>query len=136
MRQQIYAYRTNEDGAMVFLTLMFFILFLAVAGLGLATMRLEMNRAKLTAVNDAAILACAGAPAGKTLAELKGIVEDYYLKNGMAGNLNPLDIDGVGATDDIISTVNSTKCSASATLAMPTTLMQLSGVDTLIARAG
>lgn len=132
MMQHLQAYRRNDDGAMVFLTLYFFILFLMLGGLGLAVMRHEMNRAKLSVTTDAAVLAAAGMPAGSTVAEIKAVVEDYFAKNGMASNLNAIDTDGIGV-DDIITTLNSTEVTASASMTMNTYLMRLVGVDTLTA---
>ncbi len=127
-------YRTNEDGAMVVLTMFFLIIFLIMASFGMAVMRHEMRRAKLTVANDAAVLACAGAPSGTTVAERKAIIEDYYAKNGLAANLNAIDTDGVG-TDDIIASVNSSKCAATSHFTMNTYLLKLVGVDTLTANA-
>ena len=132
MMQHLQAYRRNDDGAMVFLTLYFFIMFLMLGGLGLAVMRHEMNRARLSVTTDAAVLAAAGMPAGSTVAEIKDVVEDYFAKNGLASNLNAIDTDGVGV-DDIVTTVNSTKVTASASMTMDTYLMRLVGVDTLTA---
>ncbi len=132
MIQHLQAYRRNDDGAMVFLTLYFFIIFLMLGGLGLAVMRHEMNRARLSVTTDAAVLAAAGMPAGSTVAEIKAVVEDYFAKNGLARNLNAIDTDGIGA-DDIVTTLNSTEVTASASMTMNTYLMRLVGVDTLSA---
>ncbi len=132
MIQHLQAYRRNDDGAMVFLTLYFFIIFLMLGGLGLAVMRHEMNRARLSVTTDAAVLAAAGMPAGSTVAEIKAVVEDYFAKNGLASNLNAIDTDGIGV-DDIVTTLNSTEVTASASMTMNTYLMRLVGVDTLSA---
>jgi hypothetical protein len=135
MKQHLHAYRRNDDGAMVILTLYFFIIFAIMGGLGLAVMRHEMNRAKLSVTTDAAILAAAGMPAGSTVAEIKAVVEDYFAKNDLTSNLNAIDTDGIGV-DDIVTSLNSTEVTASASLTMNTTLLRLVGVDTLIANTG
>ncbi len=135
MKQHLQAYRRDDEGAMLILTLYFFIIFLFMAGLGLAVMRHEMNRAKLSVTTDAAVLAAAGMPAGSTVAEIKAVVEDYFTKNDLINNLNAIDTDGIGV-DDIVTSLNSTEVTASASMTMPTTLLRLVGVDTLIANTG
>ena len=135
VKQHLKAYGRDDDGSIVVLTLYFFILFLMIGGLGLAVMRHEMNRAKLSVTTDAAVLAAAGMPAGSTVAEIKAVVEDYFAKNDMTSNLNAIDTDGVGV-DDIVTTLNSTRVTASASMTMNTFLMKLAGVDTLTANVG
>jgi len=135
IKQHLKAYRRNDDGSMAILSLYFFILFLIMGGLGLAVMRHEMNRAKLSVTTDAAVLAAAGMPSGSTVAEIKAVVEDYFAKNDLSQNLNAIDTDGIGV-DDIVTSLNSTKVTASASMTMNTYLLKLVGVDTLKANTG
>jgi hypothetical protein len=130
MKQHFHNYHRNEDGVMSMLSLYFFLIFMIMAGLGLGVMRHEMNRAKLSVTLDAAVLAGAGAEAGSTVADIKAIVEDYFSKNGMAGNLNAIDTDGVGQ-DDIVTSLNATRVFASAQMTINTYLLRLVGVNTL-----
>ena len=135
VKQHLQAYRRDDEGAMLLLSLYFFIIFLFMAGLGLAVMRHEMNRAKLSVTTDAAVLAAAGMPAGSTVAEIKAVVEDYFAKNELTNNLNAIDTDGIGV-DDITTSLNSTEVTASASMTMPTTLLRIVGVDNLVANTG
>lgn len=115
-------FRREEDGAVMIMTLFIFLFMMVMAGIGIDTMRHEMNRAQLQATMDAAVLAGAGAPFGE---DPKAIVEDYFDKAGMGQYLDAFE-DG-----DIVTTLNSSKVSASASMSMDTYLMKLSGVETL-----
>ena len=121
------AYRKEEEGAAVILTLFIFVFMLVMAGLGIDMMRFEMERARLQSTLDAAVLAGAGSPTG-TDPEL--VVRDYFAKSEMSEFLNDF------AEGDIVTTLNSSSVTASATMTMDTYLMKLSGVDTLAAHAG
>ncbi len=127
-------FRREEEGGAVVLTLFIFLFMLVMAGLGVDLMRHEMERTRLQNTLDAAVLAAAGAPAGKNKTELKAIVEDYFAKSGMSDYLHPIDTDGQGK-DDIDVTLNSTRVYAEASMAIDTYLMKLSGVDQLEAAA-
>ena len=99
-----------------------------MAGLGIDTMRQEMERARLQAALDSAVLAGAGAPAGTEVEDIKGIVEDYFAKMNMAGYLNEIDTDS-----DITTSLTATRVQATASRTIKTHLMKLSGVETLSA---
>ncbi|WP_258523817.1 pilus assembly protein TadG-related protein [Roseovarius sp. TE539] len=131
LRKHSAAFLRGEDGAVIALTLFLLLLMLAAGGLAIDTMRHEMSRAKLQNTLDSAVLAGAGAPFGS---DAKAIVEDYFLKANMAQYLHEIDDDGEGE-DDIITTLNSTKVSANASMQLSTYLMKLSGVKTLGAAA-
>lgn len=128
--QQIRRFRKEEDGNAIILTMFMFLFMLVMAGLGIDTMRHEMERAHLQATLDSAVLAGAGAPRGTDKTEVKAIIEDYFAKSDMASYLHDIDIDGEG-TDDIVTSLNSTKVRASASMTLDTYLMKLSGVDQL-----
>ncbi len=121
---QVRKLRKEEDGAMVILALFIFIFMLAMGGIGIDTMRHEMERAHLHAVLDNAVLAGAAAPDGR---DPKTIVTDYFAKSEMSEYLHDFQ-DG-----DVVSTMNATKVSARASMTLDTYLMKLSGVNTLSA---
>lgn len=123
----------DEEGSGIILTLFVFIFMLVMAGLGIDTMRHEMERTRLQATLDAAVLAGAGAPMGTEVPEIKAIVQDYFVKSGMSQYLHEIDTDGEGA-DDIVTSLNATRVYAEASMDIDTYLMKLSGVDTLGAR--
>lgn len=118
-------YRDDEEGGVVALSLYFFIIMLLVGGLGIDMMRYEMERTHLQATLDNAVLAGAGAPAGTDKDKIKDIVEDYFAKNGMSQYLNAI------KEEDIETTLNSTRVTASGSMTIDTYLMKLSGVKTL-----
>lgn len=119
----------DDEGAGTLLTLYVFMFMLVMAGLGIDTMRQEMERARLQATLDAAVLAGAGAPMGTDAPAIKAIVEDYFDKTGMAQYLHEINTDGEGA--DIVTSLNATRVYAEASMDIKTYLMKMSGVDTL-----
>lgn len=122
----------SEDGAIVAYTLFVLLLMLAAGGIAVDVMRQEMERAHLQNTADTAVLAAAGAPYGS---DQKAIVEDYFAKAGLSSYLHAIDDDGLNDDDDIITTLNASKVSISASRSLDTYLMKLSGVDTLTANA-
>lgn len=118
------AFAKDEEGGILPLTLFMTVLFLTVAGLGIDTMRHEMERTRIQAALDRAVLAGA---AGRNAVEARQIVEDYFDKAGMAGYLEDQE------DDDIATTLNSAKVTARASKTVDTYLMKLSGVETLTA---
>ncbi|MBU3258802.1 VWA domain-containing protein [Roseovarius sp. PS-C2] len=124
-------FASDDSGAMVILALFFFVIMLAAAGLGVDTMRHEMQRTHIQATLDSAVLAGAGAPAGATKEDIKDIVEDYFDAAGLQDYLHEIDPD-----KDIDAGINSKRVTASASMTMNTLLMKLSGVDTLNAGGG
>ena len=128
---RVRAFASDDSGAMVILALFFFVIMLAAAGLGVDTMRHEMQRTHIQATLDSAVLAGAGAPAGATKEDIKDIVEDYFDAAGLQEYLHEIDPD-----KDIDAGINSKRVTASASMTMNTLLMKLSGVDTLNAGGG
>ncbi len=114
----------KEDGNILLLTLFMTALFLTVAGLGIDTMRHEMERTRIQAALDRAVLAGAAA---RNEVEARDIVEDYFDKAGMAGYLHD------EKDDDISTSLNAAKVTANASKTVDTYLMKLSGVETLTA---
>lgn len=127
----LHRFRRDEDGAIVIFTLFALLMMLIAGGIAVDVMRHEMKRAQLQNTADSAVLAAAGAPA---TADAKAIVEDYFAKAGLSAYLHAIDDDDEG-DDDIITTLNSSKVSISASMSMDTYLMRLSGVSTLQAKA-
>lgn len=123
------AFLKEEEGSATILTLFILIFMLVMAGLGVDTMRHEMERTHLQGTLDAAVLAGAGSPTEKTSQQIRTIVEDYFAKNNMSQYLNEI------SDEDISSTFNSTRVTATADMQINTYLMKLSGVDTLNAAA-
>ena len=124
-------FRRSEDGAITILSLFFFVVMLAAAGLGIDVMRHEMARTHLQSTLDSAVLAGAGAPADATEEEIKAIVEDYFQAAGLSQHLNEIDPE-----KDIKTSLNSKRVTASASLEMDTFLMRLAGVKTMAAGGG
>lgn len=114
----------DEDGAVVAFMLYMFLVFLLMGGIGIDTMRHEMERTRIAAVADAASLAGATAPNNE---EAKKVVEDYFEKIGMADNLEAF------GEDDIQITLNTSKVTVNTSVHVDTYLMQLMGIDTLSA---
>lgn len=120
----------EEEGGAIILTLFVFLFMLVMAGLGIDLMRFEMERARLQATLDSAVLAGAGAPIGSEVQDVQEIIEDYFAKNNMSDYLHDIDTDGQGE-DDIETSLNATRAYAEASMSIDTYLMKLSGVDTL-----
>lgn len=119
-------FRKDEDGAVVAFTLYVFVLFMLMAGLGVDTMRHEMERTRLAAVADAASLAGATAPNNEAA---KAVVRDYFAKSGMSDNLDDF------GEDDVQITLNTSKVTVNTSVDVDTYLMKLAGIDTLSAAA-
>lgn len=126
----LWRFRKDEDGAVVALAIIIFVIMLVSAGLGIDTMRHEMSRTHIQSTLDSAVLAGAGAPVGASDAEIKAIVENYFEAAGLQQYLHPIDPD-----KDIDAGLNSKRVTASASMKMDTLLMRLSGIDTLDAAA-
>jgi len=126
----LWRFRKDEDGAVVALAIIIFVVMLLSAGLGIDTMRHEMSRTHIQSTLDSAVLAGAGAPVGATDTEIKAIVENYFEAAGLQQYLHPIDPD-----KDISAGLNSKRVTASASMKMDTLLMRLSGIDTLDAAA-
>ncbi len=120
----------EQDGSATILSFFVFMCILLMAGLGVDTMRQEMERTHLQATLDAAVLAGAGAPQGSEVTDVQAIVEDYFAKNDMSQYLGEFDTDGVG-DDDIVTSLNATRVYAEASLEMDTYLLHMTGVEKL-----
>lgn len=119
-------FRSDEEGAAAVMVLFFSVMLLTVVGIGADVMRHEMERARLQATLDSAVLAGAGS---RSDTDPETVVRDYFTKSGMSGYLNDFD------EDDIQTSLTSTRVSASAAMNMNTYLMKLAGVDNLTATA-
>ena len=124
-------FRKDEEGGAIILTLFTFIFMLVMAGLGIDTMRYEMERTHLQATLDRAVLAGAGAPIDSEVDDVKAIVVDYFAKSDMSDYLHAIDTDGEGGDDDIETSLNATRVYAEASMSIETYLMKLSGVEQL-----
>ena len=126
-RNWLRKFSKDEDGAVVAFSLFVFMVMLIAGGLAIDISRQEMERARLQNTLDSAVLAAAGAPYGTNA---KAIVEDYFDKASMSEYLHEIDDDNIGE-DDIVTTLNSSKVTASASMELDTYLMHLSGVKKL-----
>lgn len=114
----------EEDGVMVVFSMFIILIILMVGGIGVDTMRFEMERTRLQNTIDRAVLAAADLD--QTLTP-KAVVEDYFVKAGIT---------------DVVPTVTPTTgigfktVSAAATRQMDTQFMRMSGVDTMTIPAG
>ena len=126
-RRRLNRFQQDEDGAVVAMMLYMLVVFLILAGLGIDTMRHEMQRTRLAAVADAASLAGAAAPSTDAAKE---VVRDYFAKVGMSDNLDAF------GEDDVLITLNTAKVTVNTSVDVDTYLMKLVGVDTLSAAAG
>lgn len=116
------AFRQDESGAMAILTLFIFLFMLVMAGIGVDTMRHEMERAKLQSTLDGAVLAAASLQVDR---DPQVVVQDYFDKSGYGSALNAMD------ASDYSVMINSRAVRASAAMDIETYLMKLSGVNTL-----
>ncbi|QYX58556.1 hypothetical protein K1T73_07235 [Roseovarius sp. SCSIO 43702] len=107
------------------MSLFFFLIMIAAAGLAIDMMRYEMERARIQQTLDAAVLAAAGSPFGS---DGRKIVEDYFETAGMRQYLDD-EVEG-----DIASSANASKVTANASMTLDTYLMKLSGVKKLEAK--
>ncbi len=127
--RRVTAFNRDEEGGSTLLSFYVTLMFFLIAGLGVDTMRHEMERTHLQATLDSAVLAGAGAPQGTTVTEIADIVEDYFDKNGMSQYLAELDLDGEDA--DIQASLNAASVYAEASMEIDTYLLQMTGVETL-----
>ncbi|SLN13806.1 hypothetical protein ROA7450_00225 [Roseovarius albus] len=125
IKRWVSRFRRDEDGAMTVLTLFFAIIMLIMAGFGVDMMRYEMHRARVQNTLDASVLAGAGAASGLDEARIEEVVRDYFNKAGQIASLNEFD------EDDIVTSLNAAKVTASADLTLNTYLMKLLNVNTL-----
>lgn len=113
----------NEDGVMTMFGLMVLMMMLLVGGIGVDIMRNEMERAKLQATIDRAVLAAADID--QTL-DPEAVVNDYFDKAGMADYLSSVTVDEGLNYRTVLATANSPT---------PTQFMRLMGVPELNAPA-
>jgi Flp pilus assembly protein TadG len=113
----------DDGGAILALSIYFFLLILMIAGVGIDVMKTERERSKLQATSDRASLAAADLD--QTLDPLS-VVEDYFDKAGLSDYLISVDVDeGLG--------YRVVEVHASTTV--DTQFMRMTGVDTLTAPA-
>ncbi len=79
----------DEDGAMFILTMFLFMILLIVSGLSIDLMRYELQRTRLQATLDRALLAAAHPDQEN---DRKGVVMDYFKRAGLEGMIKPEDV--------------------------------------------
>jgi Flp pilus assembly protein TadG len=113
----------DDGGAILALSIYFFLLILMIAGVGVDVMKTERERSKLQATSDRASLAAADLD--QDLVPL-AVVEDYFDKAGLSDYLISVDVDeGLG--------YRVVEVHASTTV--ETQFMRMTGVETLTAPA-
>ena len=113
----------DENGNLIIFGVYIFVLIFMVAGIGIDLMRFERDRTRLQYTLDRAVLAAADLD--QTL-NPDLVVQDYFAKSGMSDYL-----EGITVTEGLgYRTVSGT-----ATAAVPTQFMHMSGIDVLDAPA-
>ena len=79
-RSRLGRFHREEDGVFIAFSMFIMVIILMVAGIGVDTMRFEMERTRLQNTVDRAVLAAADLD--QTLAP-KAVVEDYFVKAGI-----------------------------------------------------
>ncbi|MCK8483881.1 Tad domain-containing protein [Aliiroseovarius sp. S2029] len=88
-RGRLNTFAREEDGAMFILTLFLFMTLLIVSGLSIDLMRYEMQRTRLQATLDRALLAAAHPDQEN---DRKSVVMDYFKRAGLDGFIKPEDV--------------------------------------------
>ncbi|MEP3636587.1 MAG: pilus assembly protein TadG-related protein [Paracoccaceae bacterium] len=117
------SFARDEEGVMTYFALVMLLMMLLVGGMGVDLMRNELERSKLQATLDRAILAAADLE--QTLTP-DGVVNDYFNKSGLSDRLPAVTID---------EGLNFRNVEAAAAANSPTRWMKFVGVDELPMRA-
>lgn len=116
-------FHRDEDGAMVFFSIMLLMMILLIGGIGVDLMRNEMTRSRLQSTLDRAVLAAADLDQQLDPQE---VVQDYFDKASMGDYLSSV---------QVAEGINFRTVTASAEAEMDTTLMHLAGIKTMKAPA-
>lgn len=112
-------FRRDEDGSVVFLSVMMFLIILMVGGIGVDVMLAEMRRTQLQDTLDRAVLAAASLEQDL---DPESVVEDYFDKTALSEHLKDIHVEeGLG-----YRTVRAT-----ADTSVSTHFMHLSGISSL-----
>lgn len=117
LRRHVDQFAREESGVMVALSMFIILMILMVGGIGVDTMRFEMERTRLQNTIDRAVLAAADLDQTLTA---KAVVEDYFVKAG---------ITDVVPTVTPLSGIGYKTVSASATRKIDTQFMRMAGVE-------
>ncbi|MBD3662506.1 hypothetical protein H9Q16_01070 [Sulfitobacter sp. TSTF-M16] len=113
----------NENGTMTIFACFMILMMLMVGGIGVDLMRNEMERTRLQAVSDRAVLAAADLD--QTL-DPEAVVRDYFVKSGMGDYVSNV---------TVVEGLNFRTVNVDATTTMNTQFMNMVGVDTLVVPA-
>lgn len=116
-------FHRDEEGTMVFFSLMLFLMMIMIGGIGVDLMRNEMTRTRLQATLDRAVLAAADLD--QTL-DPEDVVRDYFDKAKMGDYLS---------TVTVREGINFRTVEADASADVKTTLMHLAGIKSMTAPA-
>ena len=109
----------EEDGIMTVWVLFVILMMVTVGGIQLDFMRHELERSRLQAVSDRAVLAAADLD---QMQDPKTVVEDYFTKSGMANYLSSVTVD---------DGLNYRTVSVNASKELDTPYLRKFGVDTM-----
>ncbi|MFT6447486.1 hypothetical protein IT972_11660 [Sulfitobacter sp. B30-2] len=90
LRKRLTRFAREDDGLVTILALFMIMMMIAVGGIQLDFMRHEMERSRLQAVSDRAVLAAADLD---QMRDPKTVVEDYFAKSGMTEFLSNVVVD-------------------------------------------
>jgi len=119
LQNSVARFARDESGTMTMFALFMLMMMLLVGGIGVDVMRNEMERTRVQATIDRAVLAAADLD--QTL-EPDAVVRDYFDKAGMSNYLTSVTVD---------EGLNFRTVTASANTTTPTQFMRLMGVDEL-----
>ncbi|WP_205123523.1 Tad domain-containing protein [Marimonas lutisalis] len=123
-RTRVRRFARDESGVMIAFSIFFFLIILLIAGIGVDLMRYEMQRTRLQATLDRAVLAAADM---QQELDPVSVVQDYMSTAGF---------DDVTLSDpNVADGLNYRMVDATATMPMQTQFMHMMGVDTLITPA-
>ena len=90
LRNRLSRFAREDDGLVTILALFMIMMMVAVGGIQLDFMRHEMERSRLQAVSDRAVLAAADLD---QMRDPKAVVADYFAKSGMTDFLSNVVVD-------------------------------------------
>ncbi len=119
LKSSVAGFAREESGAMTIFAVAMFMMMILVGGIGVDLMRNEMERTRMQATVDRAVLAAADLDQPL---EPEAVVRDYFDKSGMSNYLSSVTVD---------EGLNFRTVTATANVTTATQFMRLMGVDSL-----
>lgn len=123
-KRKLATFGRNEDGTIIVMTLLFFVMFIVLGGMAVDFMRFEARRALLQSTADRAVLAAADLTQDL---DPSAVVIDYFQKAGFGDNI-------VG-TPDVIDEGIYKSVGVRASITIKTVFLKYTGIPTLAAPA-